>query len=64
MYTEVKERQVSNMRYVTNYELKDIEVLRELLNEGYVGITETNIAVKELTEDDKAIETLINVLES
>lgn len=64
MYTEVKERQVSNMRYVTNYELKDIEVLRELLNEGYVGISETNIAVKELTEDDKAIETLINVLES
>ena len=52
------------MRYVTKYEMKDIEVLRDLLNEGYVGITETGIAVKELTEDDKSIETLINELEA
>lgn len=64
MYSEVKERQVTNMRYVTNYEMKDIEVLKELLNEGYVGITENRVAVKELTEDDKAIENLINELES
>ncbi len=52
------------MRYVTNYEMKDIDVLRDLLNEGYIGITETNVAVKELTEDDRAIETLINELEA
>lgn len=64
IYSEVKERQLSNMRYVTNHEMKDIEVLRKLLNEGYVGITEKHIAVKELSEDDKAIETLINELEA
>lgn len=64
IYSEVKERKVSDMRYVTNYEMKDIEVLRDLLNEGYVGITETGIAVKELTEDDKSIENLINELEA
>lgn len=64
IYSEVKERKVSDMRYVTNYEMKDIEVLRDLLNEGYVGITETGIAVQELTEDDKSIETLINELEA
>ena len=64
IYSEVKERKLTNMRYVTNYELKDIEVLRDLLNDGYVGITETGIAVKELTDDDKAIETLINELEA
>ena len=52
------------MRYVTNYELKDIDALRDLLNEGYAGITETGIAVKELTVDDKSIETLINELEA
>ena len=62
IYSEVKERKVSDMRYV--YEMKDIEVLRDLLNEGYAGITETGIAVKELTEDDKSIETLINELEA
>lgn len=64
IYSEVKERMVSDMRYVTNYEMKDIEVLRDLLNNGYVGITETGIAVKELTEDDKSIENLINELEA
>ena len=64
IYSEVKERKLTNMRYVTNYELKDIEALRDLLNKGYVGITETGIAVKELTEDDKSIETLINELEA
>ena len=52
------------MRYVTNYEMKDRVILKELLNEGYVGITETGIAVKELTVDDKSIETLINELEA
>ena len=64
IYSEVKERMVSDMTYVTKYEMKDIEVLRDLLNEGYVGITETGIAVKELTEDDKSIESLINELEA
>ena len=64
IYTEVKERKVSDMIYVTNKMKDDIEVLRELLNDGYVGITETDIAVKELTEDDESIETLINELEA
>ena len=64
IYSEVKERKVSDMRYVTNYEMKNIELLRDLLNDGYVGITETGIAVKELTEDDKSIENLINELEA
>ena len=50
------------MRYVKKYELINIEFLKDLLNEGYVGITEKGIAVKELTEDDKPIETLINEL--
>ena len=63
IYSEVKERKITDMRYVTNYELKDIEVLRDLLDDGYAGITEKGIAVKELTEDDKSIETLINELE-
>lgn len=64
IYSEVKERKVSDMRYVTNYEMKNIEILRNLLNDGYVGITETGIAVKELTVDDKSIENLINELEA
>ena len=52
------------MRYVTNYEMKDTEVLRELLNEGYVAITERGVAVKVSDcSDDKLIETLINALE-
>ena len=52
------------MRYVTNYELMNIKFLKDLLEEGYVGITEKGIVVKELTEDDKPIETLINELEA
>lgn len=53
------------MRYVTNYEMKDIEVLRDLLNEGYVAITERGIAVKVSdSSDDKLIENLINELEA
>ena len=64
IYTEVKERKVSDMIYVTNKMKDDIEVLRELLNDGYVGITVTDIAVKELTEDDESIENLINELEA
>lgn len=64
MYTEVKEREARKMRYVTNYEMKDIEALRELLNEGYVAITERGIAVKVSdSTDDKLIENLINELE-
>ena len=40
--------------------MKDKVFLTELLNKFYCVITETGIAVKELTQDDKAIETLIN----
>ena len=50
--------------YVSYYDMKDKVFLKELLNKGYVGITETGIAVKELTEDDKSIETFINELEA
>ena len=50
--------------YVSYYDMKDKVFLKELLNKGYVGITENGIAVKELTEDDKPIETLINELEA
>lgn len=65
MYTEIKERETKKMRYVTNYEMKDTEVLRDLLNEGYVAITENGVAVKVSdSTDDKLIENLINVLES
>ena len=50
--------------YVSYYDMKDKFFLKALLNEAYVGITETGILVKELTEDDKSIETLINELEA
>ena len=60
-------RKNSNLKediiYLSYYDMKDKVFLKELLNKGYVGITETGIAVKELTEDDKPIETLINELE-
>ena len=64
MYTEVKKKETTKMRYVTNYEMKDIQILRDLLNEGYVAITERGVAVKVSdSSDDKLIETLINELE-
>lgn len=49
----------SNLRddiiYVSYHNMKDKVFLKELLNKGYVGITETGIAVKELTEYDKSM---------
>ena len=41
--------------YLSYYDMKDKVFLKELLNKDYVGITETGIAVKELTEDDKSM---------
>ena len=64
-YFEInEERLFDDMRYVADYEQKDIVSLKELLREGYVGITEKHIAVKELSGDDKSIETIINELEA
>lgn len=64
-YFEInKERMLEDMRYVTEYEMKDIETLKDLSEEGYVGISDTRLAVKELTEDDVSIENLINKLEA
>lgn len=52
MYTEVKERKLAEMRYVTKLRNERYRGLKELLSEGYVGITETHVATKELTEDE------------
>ena len=53
------------MKYVTSKEMKNEKVLNELLAEGYVGITETGYAVKEITSsDDKIIINMLCELES
>ena len=55
---------VRKMRYVTEREMRDIEVLKKLLEEGYIAITEMRFAVKEAeSTDDFLIEDLIARLE-